>query len=389
MVMAEDAATCGSGAGARRDAVRARRARHAAARGLLPAARQRHHARHRRDLRRPRLGAARSTRSSPASTSCGGSRTRARRGGSSPFVMEERAIPRQGMPIAEGGEVTSGHALADARAWASAWATSRPRWRAGEEITIDVRGKPRRREDRPETDLQARGALTNMAAAESYPDDLRYHPEHDWARDRGRRGDARDHLVRAGLARRARPLRAAGRRRDDREGHAVRRGRVGEGSLRPDLAALGRGARGQPEGRRRARDRERGSVRRGLARPRRAWATRRELDGAARRGGVPEAARRAARGLHLADRRDREEMLATIGVSSVEELFRDIPAGVRLGRPLDLEPALVGAGDRRAPRGARRAERRTPASSSRSSAPASTTTTSRRSSTPCSRAASS
>ena len=37
---------------------------------------------------------------------------------------------------------------------------------------------------------------------------------------------------------------------------------------------------------------------------------------------------------------DREEMLATIGVSSVDELFRDIPQGVRLQRELDLEPAL-------------------------------------------------
>jgi len=37
---------------------------------------------------------------------------------------------------------------------------------------------------------------------------------------------------------------------------------------------------------------------------------------------------------------DREEMLKTIGVSSVEELFRDIPAGVRLRRELYLEPAL-------------------------------------------------
>jgi glycine dehydrogenase subunit 1 len=38
--------------------------------------------------------------------------------------------------------------------------------------------------------------------------------------------------------------------------------------------------------------------------------------------------------------RDREEMLAAIGVSSVEELFRDIPAGVRFDRELDLEPQL-------------------------------------------------
>src|SRR6266480_8026818 len=39
-------------------------------------------------------------------------------------------------------------------------------------------------------------------------------------------------------------------------------------------------------------------------------------------------------------KRDRDEMLATIGVSSVEELFRDIPEGVRFGRELDLEPPL-------------------------------------------------
>jgi glycine dehydrogenase subunit 1 len=37
---------------------------------------------------------------------------------------------------------------------------------------------------------------------------------------------------------------------------------------------------------------------------------------------------------------DRDAMLETIGVSSVEELFADLPAGVRLGRQLDLPPAL-------------------------------------------------
>ena len=36
--------------------------------------------------------------------------------------------------------------------------------------------------------------------------------------------------------------------------------------------------------------------------------------------------------------RDRTQMLETIGVSSVEELFRDIPAGVRLDRELDVRP---------------------------------------------------
>jgi glycine dehydrogenase subunit 1 len=43
--------------------------------------------------------------------------------------------------------------------------------------------------------------------------------------------------------------------------------------------------------------------------------------------------------LSLTDR-DRQEMLDTIGVSSIDELFADIPEGVRFDRPLDLEPAL-------------------------------------------------
>jgi glycine dehydrogenase subunit 1 len=37
---------------------------------------------------------------------------------------------------------------------------------------------------------------------------------------------------------------------------------------------------------------------------------------------------------------DREQMLEAIGVESIDDLFEQIPAGVRLGRPLDLEPAL-------------------------------------------------
>jgi glycine dehydrogenase subunit 1 len=35
---------------------------------------------------------------------------------------------------------------------------------------------------------------------------------------------------------------------------------------------------------------------------------------------------------------DRREMLATIGVATIEDLFADIPASLRLGRPLDLDP---------------------------------------------------
>jgi glycine cleavage system P protein (glycine dehydrogenase) subunit 1 len=37
---------------------------------------------------------------------------------------------------------------------------------------------------------------------------------------------------------------------------------------------------------------------------------------------------------------DREEMLATIGADSIDDLFRDIPAGVRFGGELDVPPAL-------------------------------------------------
>jgi glycine dehydrogenase subunit 1 len=44
--------------------------------------------------------------------------------------------------------------------------------------------------------------------------------------------------------------------------------------------------------------------------------------------------------LSLTDR-DREEMLAAIGVESVEELFREIPDGVRFQGRLALEPALA------------------------------------------------
>jgi len=61
-----------------------------------------------------------------------------------PFVMEERAIPRQGMPIAEGGEVTSGtHSPMLDRGIGMGYVPAE-RATPGEEITIDVRGKPRR-----------------------------------------------------------------------------------------------------------------------------------------------------------------------------------------------------------------------------------------------------
>ena len=35
---------------------------------------------------------------------------------------------------------------------------------------------------------------------------------------------------------------------------------------------------------------------------------------------------------------DRRAMLAAVGAGSIEELFADVPEGVRLGRPIDLPP---------------------------------------------------
>ena len=96
-----------------------------------------------------------------------------------PFVMEERAVPRQGMPIEGGGEVTSGtHSpmldVGIGMGYVPA-AGGRARHRARHRRAGQAAARPSREEaDLPEGDL--------MPAAESYPDELRYHSEHDWAR---------------------------------------------------------------------------------------------------------------------------------------------------------------------------------------------------------------
>jgi aminomethyltransferase len=60
------------------------------------------------------------------------------------FVMEEQAVPRQGMPIAGGGEVTSGtySPMLD-RGIGMAYVPAESA-AAGTELTVDVRGRPRR-----------------------------------------------------------------------------------------------------------------------------------------------------------------------------------------------------------------------------------------------------
>lgn len=61
-----------------------------------------------------------------------------------PFVMLERAVPRQGMVVAEGGEVTSGtHSPMLERGIGLAYVTA-TRTEPDTEITIDVRGRTRK-----------------------------------------------------------------------------------------------------------------------------------------------------------------------------------------------------------------------------------------------------
>ena len=59
------------------------------------------------------------------------------------FVMEERAIPRQGMPIAEGGEVTSGSHSPMLDVGIGMGYVPAALAAVGTGLTIDVRGKPR------------------------------------------------------------------------------------------------------------------------------------------------------------------------------------------------------------------------------------------------------
>ena len=60
------------------------------------------------------------------------------------FVLEDKGIPRQGMPIAEGGEVTSG-TLSPTLGQAIGLAYVRAELaEPGTEITVDLRGRPRR-----------------------------------------------------------------------------------------------------------------------------------------------------------------------------------------------------------------------------------------------------
>ncbi len=89
-------------------------------------------------------GPARSTPTSPVSTRSDGSEEEGPARKLIPFVMDEKAIPRQGMPIEGGGEVTSGtHSPMLDRGIGMGYVPIASA-AADTEIEIDVRGKPRR-----------------------------------------------------------------------------------------------------------------------------------------------------------------------------------------------------------------------------------------------------
>ena len=63
-----------------------------------------------------------------------------------PFVMTEKAIPRQGMPVEGGGEVTSGTMSPMLEVGIGMGYVPAASAKPGTELVIDVRGKPRRAE---------------------------------------------------------------------------------------------------------------------------------------------------------------------------------------------------------------------------------------------------
>ena len=202
---------------------------------------------------------------------------------------------------------------------------------------------------------------------ESYPAELRYHPEHDWARIEGDEAvlgitwHAQDALGELVHYEPPEPGQSIAKDQSYGEVESVKAVSDLVSPLSGEVLEVNQEVVDAPE---LVNDDPYG---RGLARADPARRSRRGRRPARRRR-LPRAARRRlmARGLDepgthpylsLTDA-DRREMLAAIGVETVEELFRDIPAGVRFGGQLDLEPALSELELVARAGSARRAERR-------------------------------
>ena len=199
-----------------------------------------------------------------------------------------------------------------------------------------------------------------MAASESYPDDLRYHPEHDWARVDGDEAvlgvtwfaqDALGELVHFEAPEVGTTL---SKDASYAEVESVKAVSDVIAPLSGEVLEVNQKVVDEPET---VNERP---VRRRLARSD-PDVRRRRGGHAARRRGLQGAPRRAVSAstpglpgyLSLTDA-DRDAMLDAIGVESVDELFEQIPEGVRFGRALEVPEALPEAALRTTPRTARR-----------------------------------
>ena len=208
-----------------------------------------------------------------------------------------------------------------------------------------------------------------MAGAESYPEDLKYHPEHDWARIEGDEAvlgitwwaqDALGELVHFEA-----PAVGGNTVKDEAYGEVESVKAVSDviAPLSGEILEVNEKAIEEPESINDDPYGEGWLVRIRLTDPT-------EVERPARRRGVPGGRGGAMTDgyLSLTDR-DRDEMLAAIGVSSIDDLFDQIPEEVRFARRSRRAAGAHRGRARAAPGGARGEERTHRASSSRSSAP--------------------
>ena len=208
---------------------RAGRARHAAARGLLSALRQRPVAEPHRARGRPGLGVrARRARSSSAPRRCAPSASGPASTGWSRSGCRGAASPAREWPIRPAGEVTSGTMSPSLDVGIGMGYVPADLAAEGTEIEIDVRGAAGRRARRRQAPV--REGEGHMSDA-SYPDELCYHEAARLGPGRRRHRHVRHHVVRAGHAGRGRLLQPAGGRGRRHEGRRLRRARVDQGGV--------------------------------------------------------------------------------------------------------------------------------------------------------------
>ena len=305
-----------------------------------------------------------------------------------PFTMTEKAIPRQGMAIEGGGEVTSGTMSPMLEVGIGMAYVPAARAAPGTELVIDVRGKPRARGSAEEAPLPE-GALRRWRASRT-PKTCCTTPSTTGRASRatrrcsaspGSRQDALGELVHYEP-----PDVGATVAKDASYGEVESVKAVSDliSPLSGEVIEVNQAVVDAPETVNEDPYGDGWLIRIRLER------TRASVDAAAstsrRRYQEQVVGRRQLSYLSLTDA-DREAMLAAIGVSSVDELFRDIPRAHAL-RARARRAAGAHRGRAAAAHGGAR-RRRTSSTRSASSARASTTTTCPRSSTRCCSAASS